>query len=239
MKPHPVAPALLVLLAANSFAQAPASKTTFTGDVGYVSASGNTKLTTLSLGEKIGHTRGKLVLSQLAAYVYGKADTAETANQLRLAGRADYEFVHRVGVFAGIAHERNRFAGFDARTDEIAGLRWQAIVAPMDSMSLDAGGVLTQQSNVDGTSQNDPSARAAANYKHLFSKSAYFQEIAEYLPNLQKTGEYRFNSESSIVAPVSTHIGLKMSYSLRYNTAPPASFGKVDRVLTTGVQITY
>ena len=229
----------LLSISAAAGAQAPASKTSFTGDIGYVSASGNTRLTTLSLGEKIGHSTGRWVFSQLAAYVYGKAGGTETANQLRLAARADYDFLHRLGVFAGVAHERNRFAGFDARTDEIAGLRWLAIVAPMDSMGLDLGGVLTQQSNVDGTSLNDPSARAAANYKHLFSKAAYFQQIAEYLPNLKESGEYRLNSESSLVAPISTHVGIKMSYSLRYNTAPPATFGTTDRVLTTGIQITY
>src|SRR4051812_30612810 len=130
-------------VAAPAFAQTPAPKTTFTGDLGYVSATGNTRLTTLSVGEKIGRTSGKLTLSQLAAYVYGKALDKETANQLRVAGRADYDFIHRVAVFAGVAHERNRFAGFDSRTDEITGLRWLAIVAPFDSMSLDLGGVLT------------------------------------------------------------------------------------------------
>jgi putative salt-induced outer membrane protein len=215
------------------------SKTSFSGDVGYVTASGNTQLTTLSIGEKIGHSTGRWMFSQLAAYVYGKAKGVETANQLRLATRADYDFIKRVSIFAGVAHERNRFAGFDARTDEIAGLRWQAIVAPMDSMGLDLGGVLTQQDNVDGTSQNDPSARAAANYKHLFSKAAYFQQLAEYLPNLKENGEYRLNTESSIVAPISSHLGIKMTYALRYNTAPPATFGTTDRVLTTGIQVTW
>jgi putative salt-induced outer membrane protein len=231
--------ALLSITSIAAAAQAPASKTSFTGDIGYVSASGNTRLTTLSLGEKIGHTTGRWTLSQLAAYVYGKADSVETANQLRIAGRADYDFIRRVAIFVGVAHERNRFAGFDARTDEIAGLRWLAIVAPMDSLGLDLGGVLTQQSNVDGTSMNDPSARVAGNYKHLFSKAAYFQQLAEYLPNVKEGGEYRLNTESSLVAPISSHIGIKMSYSFRHNTSPPATFGRSDRVLTTGIQVTY
>lgn len=220
-------------------AQAPAPKTAFTGDLGYVSATGNTSLTTLSIGEKLGHTNGRWALTQLGAYVYGRASGKETAKLLRLAGRADYDFLHRLGVFAGVAHERNTYAGFTGRTDEIAGLRWLAIVAPMDSMSLDAGGVLTQQSNVDGTEQNDPSARVAANYKHLFSKLAYFQQIAEYLPNVKTGGAYRLNGESSLVAPLSAHVGIKVSYNLRYDSTPPATFGTTDRILTTGVQVSY
>jgi putative salt-induced outer membrane protein len=231
--------AAIVALSTTALAQAATPTTSFTGDVGFVSAAGNTRLTTLSINEKIAHAQGRVLLTQLAAYVYGKAKGVESANQLRLAGRGDYTFQRRLGAFLGVAHERNRYAGFTARTEEIAGLRWQAIVAPMDSLSIDGGGVLTQQSNVDGTSQRDPSARAAANYKHLFSKLAYFQQLAEYVPNLDVGGAYRLNTESALVAPISTHVGIKLSYTVRYDSRPPAGFGTTDRVLTTGIQVSY
>jgi putative salt-induced outer membrane protein len=213
--------------------------TSLTADLGYVSASGNTNLTTLSIGEKIVHTDGRWMLGQLAAYIYGKTEGKESANQLRLAARADFAFRPRLGVFAGVAYERNTFAGFNSRTDEIVGLLWKAIVAPRDSLHLEAGGVFTQESDVDGTSQSYPSARIAANYKHVFSKTAYFQQLAEYVPNLQTSGAYRVNSESALVAPVSVHLGVKMSYAVRYNSRPPVKFGSTDRVLTTGVQLSF
>jgi putative salt-induced outer membrane protein YdiY len=232
-----VAAALFVGPAASGQAAAP--KTAFTGDLGFVSATGNTRLTTLSVGEKLIHTNGRWVLTQLAAYVYGKTNAVESANQLRLGARADLAFMPRLGTFAGVTFERNTYAGFNSRTDEFAGLRWLAIVAPMDSMSIDGGGGFTQKDNVDGTSENDPSARVAANYKHLFSKAAYFQQVGEYIPNLGSTGGYRANSESALVAPISTHAGIKMSYTVRHDSKPPATFGKTDRVLTMGVQLTY
>jgi putative salt-induced outer membrane protein len=214
-------------------------RTGFTGDLGYVTASGNTNLTTLSIGEKIIHTDGRWVFSQLAAYVYGETNDKESANQLRLAARADFAFLPRLGVFGGVAYERNTFAGFNSRTDEIAGLQWKAIVAPLDSLNLDAGGVFTQESDVDSTSQSYPSARVAGNYKHVFSKAAYFQQLAEYVPNLKTSGAYRVNSESALVAPISLHAGIKMSYAVRYNSRPPAKFGTTDRVLTMGVQLSF
>jgi putative salt-induced outer membrane protein len=227
-------------------AQAPKPTTSFTGDLGYVSATGNTSLTTLSVGDKLAHTDGDWSFAQLGAYVYGKTDSKESANQLRFEGRADYALHPRFGVFADVAFERNPFAGFQRRIDENLGFRWKAIVAPRDSMSVDAGGGLTQESDIDATvpdagttSHNYSSARAAANYKHIFSKTAYFQEVAEYVPNLQTSGAYRANSESALVAPISSHIGIKMSYSVRYDSRPPVGFGTTDRVLTTGVQISF
>ena len=215
------------------------AKTAISGDLGFVSASGNTRLTTLSLGDKVVRTDGRWVVSQLAAYIYGETNQKVTANQVRVAGRGDLAFNPRLGVFAGPSFERNTFAGFRRRTDEIAGLKWKAIVAPFDSLSLDGGGVLTQETNVAGSSRSYPSARAAAAYKHSFSSSAYFTQLAEYVPNLQASDERRLNTESAIVAPLSSHVGMKGGYIVRFNSKPPVGFGKTDRVLTTGIQVSF
>jgi len=229
----------LVAVATAARAQDAKPTTSFTGSLGYVGASGNTNLTTLSVGDKIAHTDGRWTLTQVAAYVYGETDSKESANQLAVSGRADFAFQPRLALFAGVSYERNPFAGFNARTDEMAGLRWKAVAAPSDTLNLDAGGVLTQQTDVSGASQSYPSARLAASYKHVFSKSAYFQQLAEYVPNLQTSGAYRVNTESSVVAPVSAHIGVKMSYAIQYNSRPPVNFGSTDRLLTAGVQVTF
>jgi putative salt-induced outer membrane protein YdiY len=231
-----VAGALCVGVAA---AQDAKPTTAFTGDLAYVNASGNTSLTTLSAGEKITHGDGRWAFTEAGAYVHGETNNAESANQLRFSGRADFDFRPRLGVFAGIAYERNTFAGFNSRIDESVGLVWKAIVAPLDSLNLDAGGVVTQQANVDGSKQNYPSARTAINYRHIFTKTAYFQQLAEYIDDLQTSGAYRVNTESGLVAPISAHIGIKVTYAVRFNSRPPATFGTTDRVLTTGVQLTF
>ena len=213
--------------------------TSFTGDLGFISASGNTNITTLSISDKIIHTSGYWMFTQFAAYVTGETNNHLTANQLLATGRADYAFMPRLSIFAGLAFERNTFAGFTSRTDEILGLSWKAIVAPWDSARLDLGGVLTQEKDVDSTSQSYPSARAAFSYKHSFSKLAYFHQFVEYLPNLQTSGSYRFNTETALVAPLSTHIGIKLSYAIRFDSRPQPTFGTTDRLLTTGIQISY
>jgi putative salt-induced outer membrane protein len=227
------------VLSGPAAAQDAKPKTTFTADLGFVSASGNTNLTTLSIADKIVHSDGRWTFTQLAAFVYGETNSKESANQLRFGGRADFDFQPRLSVFAGVSYERNTFAGFNSRMDEIAGLAWKAIVSPKNALTLDAGGVLTQESDVDGTSHNYPSLRFAANYKHSFTKAAYFQQLAEYLANLQTSGAYRVNTESALVAPLSAHLGIKVSYAVRYDSRPPVKFGTTDRVLTTGVQVAY
>jgi len=213
--------------------------TSFTGDLGFISASGNTNLTTLTAAEKVVRTTGRWMFTEMGIYVSSETNNKQSANQLRLAGRMDYALDPRLSVFVGVTTERNKFAGFERRTDEIAGVAWKAIVAPRDSLRLDAGGVLTQEEEVDRTTQSYPSARVAMNYKHQFSKLAYFQQFVEYLQNLQTSGSYRFNTESAVVAPISTHIGIKVAYGIRFDSRPQPTFGTTDRLLTTGIQVSY
>jgi putative salt-induced outer membrane protein len=213
--------------------------TSFTGDLGYVNASGNTNISTLSIGDKIVHTNGRWMFTQVGTYVNGETNNKQTANQLLVSARADLAFMPRVAWFIGASYERNTFAGFNSRTDEILGVAWKAIVAPQDSGLLDIGFVETQEADVDSTHQSYPSGRAALNYKHQFSKLAYFHQFVEYLPNLQTSGAYRFNTESSLVAPISTHIGIKLGFAIRFDSRPQPTFGTTDRLLTTGIQISY
>lgn len=231
--------AAIGVTAAAAGAQSAKSPVSFTGDLGYVTATGNTRLSTFNMGDKIVYTQQMWALTQTASYVEGQTKGMETANQLLFAARADYTFAPQLSAFGAASFERNPYAGFTRRTNEQLGVRWQAVEAPRDSLSFDAGGVLTQQTDVSDSTENYPAARLAISYKHAFSKAAYFQQQAEYIPNLTTGGAYRVNSMSAIVAPVSAHIGIKVSYAVQYNSHPPDTFGTTDRLLTTGVQVTF
>ena len=59
------------------------------------------------------------------------------------------------------------------------------------------------------------------------------------LPDLKTSENLRVNTETGLVAPISSHIGLKISYVIRFDSLPEPGFRKTDRLLTSGVQITY
>ena len=69
------------------------------------------------------------------------------------------------------------------------------------------------------------------------NKTAFAQEALEVLPDLQHSQNLRINSETDLVAPLSTAISLKVGYVIRFDNLPPAGFKKTDRILTTGIQI--
>src|ERR1044071_3139387 len=103
-----VAAAVALPLAAPARGQESKPTTSITADLGFVSATGNAQLQTLSVGDKLAFTPGRWTLSQLTAYVYGKTKHLSTANHLRVAVRGDYKIEQRLAVFAGSSFERNR-----------------------------------------------------------------------------------------------------------------------------------
>lgn len=233
-------------LAISARAQDKKKPVSFTGDLGFVNTAGNTHLTTLSLGDKLTIAAGKALLTQTFALVYGKSEGIQNANSQLARARVDYPLTARLSTYGFVGYERNRFAGVDHRTDEGVGLAVALLRGAGNELDLEGGVGLVQQRlqpdpAVDVTVRdNFVSGRAAARFRHLFSKTTYFQQTLEFLPNLERTSDYRINSETALLAPISSHLGLKAGYLIKYNNAPPSpALSKTDRMLTTGVQVSY
>ena len=118
-------------------------------------------------------------------------------------------------------------------------MAWGVIHSPSDSVSVDAGGQYTEERGVNDSTTNYGSGRTALTYKHVFSKAAYFLQHGEYVHALESRFGHRANSETAVVAPVSAHISVKLTYIVRYVSKPPAGFGTTDRIATAGVQVAF
>ena len=150
--------------------------TSFTGDLGFVSATGNTNVTTLTVGDKIVHTDGYWMFTQAGTYVSSETNNKQSANQLRLGVRADYalqaaaervrgrelraEHVRRVQL----AHRRDcrsrvegdrRAGGFD-----VPRRRWRA--HPGIRRRLDDASAIRRRGSRSITSTSSPSSRISA-----------------------------------------------------------------------------
>jgi putative salt-induced outer membrane protein len=220
---------------------APAEKpaTSFVTDFGYVATSGNTRVSTVNVAERVVHTRGFWRFEQSLGIVYGEADGAENANLLRAGLGAEYALRPWVALATGALYDRNRFAGIARRTEEYLGLVFRVLQAPKDTLRIETGASLTQQTGVDGVANNFPAARAAAWYKRTLSTNAFFLQTLEAIPNLDVTEDYRLNSESALVAPLSRRMALKLGYVVRFDNLPETGFLSTDRIFTSGLQVSF
>ena len=217
----------------------------FNGDVSFVSVSGNTSITTLNLGERFIRRMAPWEFKQDVGAVYGKTDGAESSNLWRASLRADYGLSAHWAIYALTAFDRNKFAGIKSRFAEGVGAVAKLIATDIDQLNIEGGFQVTQQQNLDGTKDNFNGLRGATSWKHTFHRDAYFFQSAEFLPNLDERKDLLVNSETAVVAPLSSHVGMKVSYLVHFDNLPAlnatgsAPLRKTDRILSSGIQISF
>ena len=98
---------------------------------------------------------------------------------------------------------------------------------------------MTQQRSTLGSTNSLPSLRSGASWRHNFTEASYFLQQVEYLPSLEVGEDYRVNSETSLIAPLSSHVAIKVGYQLRYDNLPEPLRRKSDRIFLTSLQFNW
>lgn len=213
---------------------------TFTADLGYVIAGGNTELQTLNLGEKVTFDpSGAWRFAQTAAWVYSESEDETTANLIGGELRGDYDFTTRLAAYGSVGYYRNTFAGISRRITEGAGLGYKAWLAPRDTLVLEGGVNLFQERLTSDVTDDYVSARAAGAYTHLLSDKAHFRLGAQFLPDLSDFADYHLDANAELAAPLSANVAIKLGYLLRYQSEPAPGFEETDTIFTSGIQVTF
>jgi len=213
----------------------------FTGDVGYVATSGNQSVETLNLGNKFSARFDDLTLTQTFVRVYGESEGETTTSLTRASLRTDKGL--RTSPFSAyglLTYERNTFAGLASRITSASGLTALLLKREADRILIEGGLSLNRQrgTGAKGRDSDFLGGRAASTYTHQFSKQTAFVQMIEFLPNFHESEDLRINTETAITAPITSRIGLKLSYVIRYDGLPQKGFLKTDRLFTSGVQVT-
>jgi putative salt-induced outer membrane protein YdiY len=236
--PAAMVAALIIAETARLAAQQPAPTTTFTAKLGFVNTAGNSRQTTLNFGEKLTQAIDALTLTQELQGIYSRNDTTTISNFLSAALRAQYTMTPRLATQAYAAWERDVPAGLTQRLEEGVAFAYQAPTDPKDTFSISLGPTLVQERRVGLPDHSYAAGRAAIDYRHHFTSKATFVQLLEYLPDLQQSADYRFNTDTGLSAPLAGHLALDISYRVRYTNIPPPGRIRADRFLTTGFQLT-
>ena len=235
---HPRLLALLLPIAAVAQDSKPKPRE-FSADLGFVSASGNSDVTTFNLGQKLVLRANKWEHKQQFGSIYGIQDGKESTNLTFANWRSDFALNPWLALFGYTGYDRNTFAGISRRFEEAFGVSAKLKATDADQWGVEVGLGLNQQRSVDNTQTRFASVRSATTYKHFFTKSAYFSQGVEFLPSLKVSEDYRVNSESGIVASISSHLSMKVGYVVRFDNLPEPTKRKSDRIVTTGLQVNW
>lgn len=234
-------PLLLALATADTTALRKAERSVrFTGDAGYVSTSGNSSVQTLNLGYPIVAKVDPWTFNQQFVVVHGRSKGSTTTSLWRGMFRADLLIERTMSIYGSVNYERNVFAGLASRVSNVAGV---SAVGRDDSRvkwTVEGGLSLTAQRAI-GTNARDLDflgGRAASSYTIRLGPKAQLGQSVELLPNFRDRQDLRVNSESSLLAPITQHIGVKLSFVVRYDGRPEVGYLTTDRLFTSGIQVT-
>ena len=212
----------------------------FTTNLSFINTTGNTVVTTTGADEKLILRPGwRWTHTQSFGVIYGKSAGVVNAESYRAGWKTEMAITPRFGTYGQFDFNRNRFSGIDAQYVYSLGLSAQVLFAPNDQISIEGGLARIAQQNVGGTRDDFFSARTAGLYHHSFTAAATFDQMIELLPNLKDGKDLRINSISALTAPISTHFGLKATYTVRYDHEPQPGFKATDAIFTTGLQIRF
>jgi putative salt-induced outer membrane protein len=250
LKSHAGRAALALLLAAPAYAQAPAEPKKppyeFVADFGLAASQGNQEITTVNAGQKYSYAFERWKFAQDFSAVRGNNGGALIAEQYSLGLRGDYNITPKLAFFVKTTGFRNRLAGLNGLFNEAVGLAWKPVGTDIDKLEFAAGlGALQRQFIGTATTPNSSDLVGSLDglYRHHFSKVAFFEQTAGFVPNFTTGDAWLARAQSSVVAPISQRFGLKVGYLININNAPPVVGGrelkKFDGLLTAGVQFTY
>ena len=218
----------------------------FVADFSLAASQGNQEVTTLALGQHYSYAFPTWKFTQSASALRGTANGLKNAELYQAGVRGDYNLTKKLTAYLAVDGLRNTPAGLTSQVAEGVGIGYQFVNTDVDKLEVSAGvGALQRKFVGVGASENDFVGNVAGMYRRLFTKVSYFEQTAGFTPNFTTTDAWLFTSKSSLVAPLSSRIGIKVAYLINYNNAPPINplteqrFKKFDGLLTTGVQFTY
>ncbi len=208
-------------------------------DLGFVNTAGNSRVRTLNATEQIVVKPGPWAFTQTFAVVSGYTAGVESANNLKLGLRADRELTDGLHAYALGTFYRNRFAGIARQFEEAVGLGYDILGGPKHVLAVEIGAGRNQLTGVTDTTTQYWTSRVAARYRFNVAASAYAEQKVELISDLQTLPNELLNTETSLVAPLSTHVALKLGYTLRFANRPQPTFKKTDTVLSAGLQLQF
>lgn len=232
----------IVFVSAVSFLHAedaPAKVWKETAQITYLSANGNTKSTTLGVTQLL-QGNWKHVGLDIGANALGSSNKqVTTAEQYNAFEKVSWKLDDRNYAFERAGWDKNRFAGIANRIDSSLGLGRELVKTAKNNFLAELGGGYINEQRVKAPREDFASGRAYAKYVRAISATSNFSQDAEYLHNFENPDGFRANTETALIASVSTNISMKLSYVWKHVAQPAPGFGKNDTLTSMALIFNY
>jgi putative salt-induced outer membrane protein len=239
-----------LLCAASAFGQAAAGVTNapptdppwdLSAAAGLTLTRGNSH-TTLFTGNVLADKKwdaGKNELSLGVDGVYGTDHGVENANSLHGFVQYNHLFTERFYGYARVDGLHDAIAGIDYRVTVSPGVGYYFIKETNTFFRGEVGpGYLYEKDN-DDTTHSYATLRLAERFEHTFNQFVKVWESVEYLPQVDRFGNYIVNSEIGVETTMSKKLALQVYLQDNYHSEPPDDRLKNDLKLVSAIKYKF
>jgi putative salt-induced outer membrane protein len=218
----------------------PPAKWTDQGEASLASTNGNSQGTTTSVKDLYTYHWSEVTDLELAGGAFGANSHREvTAENYNASEKLSKKLVGKDYAFERFGWDKDRFAGIADRYDGSAGVGRLLLDFPKDKLNFELGGGYVGEQLTDAPHQDYGSGRSYFKYEHDISSTSKFTQAAEYLHDFSYEKAYRINTETAVIAALSTHLSLKASFVWKRNGQPPPGFVKDDTITLVSLVVNY
>lgn len=200
-----------------------------------VSTNGNSKASTASGKNTFDYKWTKTSLELIGGALGSKSKGENIAEKYFASEKVSYKLSDRNYAFERYGWDKDRFAGIKSRHDMTAGLGREFIKTQRNTLIGEIGAGRIVEERYRQKTNSFGSGRAYSKYSYQISETASFSQDAEYLANFKDSDDFRVKTETALLAALSVHLSLKVSYLWNHVGKPP--LGRVRNDTTTGISL--
>jgi putative salt-induced outer membrane protein len=214
----------------------------WTGNLGlaYLATSGNTDTETFGLDFKLEREPEPWGLELTALTNRAEDQGVKTAERYLVGARVRRALDERWEAFAGLSAEQDEFSGFDLRAIVEVGVTYSALLGPTHVLSFDGGLTWTDEDRVEPELDVDSlGGLLGLAYEWKISETASLTQRLVFYPNFDDSDDWRVNSDTGLVADISSLLALKLSYEVRYRNLPIGSNDDTDTTTKVSLVVNF
>lgn len=205
--------------------------------VSFLKTGGNTETSVLGLAVEAKH-KGTSPLGVVAKGVVNRGSLAgeENLRNLLFSLRVARSFGDRTDLFVEAAYAEDIYAGIDSRFGGEVGVSQRLSVSGPHLLSVEAAAGLVHEVRLPGKTARDfGAARGGLTYKYVVSKTADFQNQANFVLNLKTSDDWRVTNTAALTAALNSRFSVKLSHAVSHLNTPPLGKKKTDTTVSAAL----
>jgi len=206
-----------------------------TGELSFVTTTGNSSTDTIGLAGGVIYRPSGWVIDSKIAFVRTEAGSVVNARSVTASSRLARDLSPKTSLFAQYDFLNSPFAGISQRHTVVAGASYKAVDDKKNTLRLDLGLGAASETPVAMPRASTGTALVGGGYKVKISDTSEFTEDARIVESLSHGDDWRFDNTAAVTAKLTTKLSLKVSHVTHVVNLPTPGFKKTDTIASAAI----